>query len=70
MGLMSGLFANSRRQLSEIRQSLDIELRNDIAGQGFKNDVALATPLHLATGGDALGIGKQDDLQEDGWIVG
>jgi len=70
MGLISGLFANSRHQLSEIRQSLDIEVRNGIAGQGFKNDVGLATPLHLATEGDVLGIGKQNDYQEDGRIVG
>jgi len=46
------------------------EVRNGIAGQRLEDDVGLATPLHFAAGGDALGIGKQDDLQEDGRIVG
>ena len=29
----------------------------------------IAAPLHLAAGGDALAVGEQDDLQQDGGIV-
>ncbi len=46
------------------------EMWNRIAGQGLEDDVGLAAPLHLAAGGDALGISEQDDLQENGRIVG
>ena len=45
-------------------------MRNRIAGQRFKDDVGLAAPLGLAAGGDAVGVGKQDDLQKNGRIVG
>lgn len=46
------------------------EVRNGIAGQRLEGDVGLAAPLHLTAGLDALGVGEQDDLQQDGWIVG
>jgi hypothetical protein len=48
----------------------DGEVRNVIAGQRFKDDVGLAAPLDLSAGGDALGVSKQDDLQENSGIVG
>src|SRR5690554_308707 len=46
------------------------EVENRVAGQCFKDDVGLTAPLDLAAGGDALGISKQNDLQENGGIVG
>ena len=46
------------------------EVRNGIAGQCFKDDVGLATPLDLKAGGDAFGVGEQYDLQQNGRIVG
>ena len=46
------------------------EVWNRVAGQSFEDDVSLAAPLHLAAGGDAFGVGEQDDLQEDRRIVG
>lgn len=46
------------------------EVGNGIAGQRLEDDVGLAAPLHLAAGGDSLGIGEQDDLQQYGWGIG
>lgn len=46
------------------------EVRHGIAGQRFKDDVGLVTPLNLATRSDAFRIGKQDDLEKYGRIVG
>ena len=46
------------------------EMRDGIAGQRFKDDVGLAAPLDFAAGGDAFGVREQNDLQQDGWIVG
>ena len=43
---------------------------NRVAGQRFKDDIGLAAPLDLAARGDALGIREQDDLQQDGGILG
>ena len=52
----------------EFRQSG--EVGHHIAGQGFEDDVGLAAPLHLPAGVDALGVGEQNDLQQDGRIIG
>jgi hypothetical protein len=46
------------------------EVRDCIAGQRFKDDVGLTAPLDLAAGGDAFGVSEQNDLQQDGGIVG
>jgi len=46
------------------------EVGNGVAGQGFEEDVGLAAPLHLAARSDAFGVGKQNDLQQNGGIVG
>jgi hypothetical protein len=47
-----------------------IEVRDGIAGKGFKNDVGLAAPLDLTAGGDAFRVRKQNNLQQNGRIVG
>lgn len=52
----------------ELRQGGKV--RNGIAGQRLEDNVGLAKPLYLVVGGDALGIGKQDDLWRYGRIVG
>lgn len=36
-----------------------------VAGQRLEQDIGLAAPLHFAAGGDAFGIGEQDDLEQD-----
>src|SRR5690554_6235346 len=46
------------------------EVGNCVAGQRFKDDVGFTAPLDLAAGGDALRVSKQNDLQENGGIVG
>jgi hypothetical protein len=46
------------------------EVRDGIAGQRLENDVGLAAPLDLAAGGDALRVRKQNNLQQNGRIVG
>ena len=46
------------------------EVRDCIAGQRFKDDVGFTAPLDLAAGGDAFGVSEQNDLQQDGGIVG
>ena len=46
------------------------EVRDGIAGQRLEDDVGLAASLDLAAGSDAFGASEQNDLQQDGGIVG
>jgi hypothetical protein len=46
------------------------EVRDGIAGQRLEDDVGLAASLDLAAGGDAFRVSKQNDLQQNGRIVG
>ena len=46
------------------------EVRDGIARQRFEDDVGLAAPLDLTAGGDAFRVSKQNDLQQNGRIVG
>lgn len=62
------LFNLIRVAADELRQGG--EVGNGIAGQRLEGNVGLAAPLHLAAGLDALGKSEQDDLQQDGRIVG
>ena len=57
-----GVLANKAGQRGEVRDR--------IAGQGLEQNIGLAAPLDLAAGGNAFGVGEQNDLQQDGRIVG
>ena len=45
-------------------------MRYGVAGQGFEDYVGFAGPLDLAAGGDAFGVGVEDDLEQDGGVIG
>lgn len=65
--LFEQLFDLSGVATDELRQRG--EVRHRIAGQGLEDDVRFAAPLHLPTGGDALGVSEQNDLQQYGRVV-
>lgn len=66
--LLKELFNLIGMAADELRQGG--EMRDGIAGQRLEDDVGFTAPLHLAAGGDALGIGEQDDLQQYGRVIG
>ena len=41
-----------------------------IAGQRLEDNVVFALPLNVAAGLNAFGVCEQDDLKQDGWIIG
>ena len=45
------------------------EVGDAVAGQGLEDDVCLTAPLDLAAGGDAFGVSKQNNLQQNSWII-
>ena len=45
------------------------EMRHLATGQCHKRNVVLAIPLNLSAAGDALGIGEQNNLQQDLGII-
>ena len=45
-------------------------MRYAVAGEGFEDDVGFAGPLDLSTGGDAFGVGVEDDLEQYGGVIG
>jgi hypothetical protein len=46
------------------------EVGGRITREGHEDNVLLAALLYLPAGGDAPGIGVEDDLQEDGGVIG
>ena len=46
------------------------EVGGGIAGEGHEDDVLPTALLYLPAGGDAPGVGIEDDLEQDGGIIG
>ena len=46
------------------------EVGGGITGEGHEDDVLPAALLDFPAGGDAPGVGIEDDLQQDGGIIG
>ena len=45
-------------------------MRYAVAGQGFEDYVGFTGPLDLPAGGDAFGVGVEDDLEQYGGVIG
>ena len=45
-------------------------MRYGVAGQGFEDYVGFTGPLDFTAGGDAFGVGVEDDLEQDGGVIG
>ena len=46
------------------------KVRHRIAGQSLEDNIVLTLPLNLATGGDALRVSKQNNLEQYGGVIG